>query len=355
MSLIFRFPTNVAMDVTTQEYVVEREKLLGMQEVLPLTDMLTQKVQWDELDNDFGMTAPHQMGTDPRTDTRSGSRLREFEPIPFKETDVIREDELLRARQYGTLGGVVDLHELIGRVMKSRMDKTFLRAEWCIWEALRGELEVSENGVYVHELFPVQTYDSVVDWDARTTATPLRDDNAVKEMFEGTGASGEGAIAYLNTRTMNWRLENANPNDLQGFKGDNFRNVTFSVKDMNKIQEDRGLPIYKVYNGGYYDRNKVFQKFIRDGEVIVKGKRPEGQKVGGFGMTPTFHRLKNGMPAPGFFNFLEVNGQPNRGATEVSLADLGAGKNPRIENTGGVYGGPFLKYARSIVKMTVKH
>jgi hypothetical protein len=353
--LIYRFPTNVSMDVTTQEYVVQVEKLLGIQELMPFEELLTQRVQWDELDNDFGMTAPHKMGTDPRVDTRAGSKLREYTAIPFKETDIIREDELLNARQFGTLGGVVDITSLVGRVMKSRTDKTFIRAEWCVWQAASGELEIEENGVYVHETFPIQTFDSVIDWDNRDTATPLRDDDAVKLMFAGTGASAEGATAYANQKTINWRLENANDKDLHGFRGSNFRNTTFSLKDMNEIQVDRGLPIYKVYNEGAYDRKKVFNLFIPDGVVYVKGKRPAGQVPGNFGMTPTFHRIKNGLPAPGFFNFLEVNGQSNRGMTEVSLSDLGAGKNPRIENTGGVYGGPFFRYPRSMVKMTVKH
>jgi hypothetical protein len=353
--LIYRFPTNVSMDVTTQEYVVQTEKLLGIQEVMPFQDLLTQTVRWDELDNDFGMTAPHKYGTDPHVDTRAGSKVRQYTAIPFKETDVIREDELLNARQFGTLGGVVDLTDVIGRVMKSRTDKTFIRCEWCVWKAAQGELEIEENGVYVHETFPVQTYDAVVDWDNRAGAFPLRDFNAVKELFVGTGASGEDATAYLNTPTLNWLLENTNQNDIAGFRSENFRNTTFSLEDLNKIQKDRKLPLLKEYNEGAYGRDKVFRKYIPDGVVIVKGKRPGTQVPGNFGMTPTFHRTKNGLPAPGFFNFLEVNGQSNRGMTEVSLSDLGAGKNPRIENTGGVYGGPFFRYPRSMVAMKVKH
>ena len=352
--LVYRFPTNVSMDETTQQYVVQRERMLGMQELMPLTELKTQRVRWDELDNDFGMTAPHKMGTDPRVDDRPGSKTREYTPIPFKETDVIREDELLEARAYGTLGGVIDIHDIIGRTMKSRMDKTFVRVEWCIWQAAQGELEINENGVYVHETFPIQVYDSLVDWDDRPNATPMRDDNAVREMFDGTGASAEGAVAYLNQKTLNWKMENANANDLKGLVN-NLRSVNFSLTDLNKLQVDRGLPTYKVYNEVYIGRDKLPHKYIPDGVVIVKGKRQEGQIPGNFGMTPTFHRLKNGMPAPGFFNFLEVNGQSNRGMTEVSLADLGAGKNPRVENTGGVYGGPYWKYPRSIIKMRVKH
>lgn len=351
MSVIFRFPTNVSMDVATQEYFIQRDKMVG-DEILPFQDLMTQRVQWDELDSEVGMTAPHNMRSDPRIDNRPGSRLREYVPIPFKETEVITEDEMLQARAYGTLGGVVDLSQLIGQRIRAREDKTFIRAEWCRWQALRGRLQIAENGVVVDESFPVQTYDVITDWDNRSTATPLRDDNAVALLFDGTGASAEGAIAYANRKTINMRLENANASDLQGFRGSNFRNVTFSLNDMNKIQEDRGLPTYKVYHEGYIGLDRNFHTYLQDGEVIVIGKRPAGQKVGDFGMTPTLHRTKNGLPAPGFFSILEVNGDSS---SEVSTISLGAHKNPKVEITGGVYGGPRIKYPRSVVRMTVKH
>lgn len=354
MSVIFRFPTNVSMDQATQEYFIQRDKMVG-DEIMPFVDLLTQRVQWDELDSEVGMTAPHNMRSDPHIDSRPGSRLREYTPIPFKETEVITEDEILQARAFGTLGGVVDLSQLIGQRIRAREDKTFIRAEWCRWQALQGRLQVAENGVVVDESFPVQTYDPIVDWDNRDNASPLRDDNAVSLLFDGTGASADGAIAYANRKTINWRLENANAKDLQGFRGSNFRNVTFSVNDMNKIQEDRGLPTYKVYQEGYIGRDRNFHTYIPDGVVIVAGKRPMGQKVGDFGMTPTTHRTKNGLPAPGFFSILEVNGTGTVGSAEISMAALGSSKNPKVEITGGVYGGPRIKYPRSIVKMVVKH
>jgi hypothetical protein len=353
MSIIYRVPTNVSMDETTQEYTIQREKMLG-EEVLPFAEAQTQRVEWDELDVERGMTAPSNLKTDPKVDTRPGSKLRSYKPIPFKETDVVGEDELLEARAYGTLGGVVNLSEIVGRIMRARMDKTYVRAEWLRWETLQGGFTVDENGVYVHETFPIQTYDSLVDWDSRATATPLRDDNAVSLLFDGTGASADGAIAYCNQKTLNWRLENANPDDLGG-KRVSATDINISLKRMNEVAVERGLPIYKLYNEGYNPRAGDFTKFIHDGNVVVVGKRQTGQKVGDFLMTPSFHRIKNGQPAPGFFNILEINGRGNPGMVEVSAADLGAGKNPRIENTGGVYGGTRLKYPRSVVLMRVKH
>ena len=353
MSIIYRFPTNVSMTEVTQEYAVQREKLLGLQ-IAPFEPHMTTKVQWDELDRERGMTAPHNMGSDPKVGRRPGSKLREYEPIPFKETDLITEPELLRARAFGTLSGVIDLHDTVARTMKSRVDKTYLRAEWCVWAALRGRLQIDENGVHVDETFPVQTYDVVNDWDDFANATPMRDDMAVALLFRGTGATAKGAKAYLNQTTMNWRLQNANDADLHGMWSPNLSPIAYSVEEMNKIQEARGLPTYEVYDEVYIDEFDEPQTFLEDGEVIYVGKRPAGQKIITFAMTPSLHNQKDGMPAPGFFSILEVNGHGNPGVVEVSSADLGAGKNPKIEITGGVYGGPRMPYARSVVRARVK-
>lgn len=352
MSLIYRFPTALAMDAVTQEYFIQHEAFIG-EKILPFKEHMTQRVQWFELDKEVGMTAPHSLGSDPRVSKRPGAVLRQYDPIYFKETDVINEAELLQARNMATLGGVVDLHEVMGRTVRAREDKNFIRAEWLRWQALQGEIDVNENGVVVHETFPVQPYDALVPWATHATATPLKDMNAVKLLFRGTGASAKGAIAYLNQKTLNDLLENTNDNDLRGFRAQNFLSLAFSLEELNKIQTARGLPTYELYDEGYNDSDGEFQTFIPDDVVIVIGKRPANQTVGDLSMTTSIHRIKNGVPASGMFTIVEVNGQSNKGVTEVSLADLGAGKNPRIDVTGGFYGGPRLVYPRSVINMDV--
>ncbi len=352
MGLTFTYPTNVALDMVIQEYVIDTSMFKGLQ-LLPVEEAMTQKVQWDELDNERGMTAPHLLGTDPRIDLRPGSKLREYEPIPFKESDLVKEDELLRARQLGTLGGVININAIVARLAKARMDKTRIRQEWTVWNALRGQLTINENNVFVSETFPVQQYTPLVAWNNFANAAPIKDFNAIKLLYRGTGATIQGAMAYINQTTCNWLLENQNPNDLKGFQNSNYLNLTFSLEETNKILAARGLPMLMVYDEGYYDEAGIFRTFIEDGDVHIIGKRPLGQAVGNWISTPTLHRVKNGMPAPGFFEILEVNGMPSSGATTISLADLGAGKNPKFELTGGIYGGPVLRFGRSVIRMDV--
>lgn len=348
MGLIYRFPTNVALDMVVQEYMPQAETLRA-EEILPFQEVATQKVQWDEKDTMRGMTAPHVMGTDPKIDRREGSKTHEYEPIPFKEEDLIKEDELLKARQLGTLGGVVNLNQKVAEVTKDRMDKTKLRCEHTRWQTLRGKLEIAENGVRVKEIFPVQKFTPPIPWGDRKQAKILVDTAEMKRMYRGTGASIRGAVAIGNNTTISAILENANPDDLQGFRAENFRNANYDLNETNKLLAARGLFMLEENDEGWIDEDGEFQTWLDDGELIIVGKRPQGQKIGAWLQTPHLHRQRNGNPAPGFFSLLECNGVPSMGGMTVDLGALGAGKNPKIGITGGVYGGPVLWYPRSII------
>ena len=252
----------------------------------------------------------------------------------------------------GTEGGLLDLTGEIGTITKARADKNFLRAEIEIWQALKGRLIYNEDGVRVDELFPVQTYDVEVDWDEFATARPLTDWENITRKFRFTGASAAGADAAMNSTTAGWLLKNKNEDDLKGFQNENFLKLPYAVEQVNKILAERKQPLIRVYDEGWVDEADNEKLFLEDGEVIVKGKRPASQLVGDYGLTPTTHRVKNGQSAPGFFSIIEVNGQPNPGA--VTVQQIGSAKNPKIEVTGGFYGGPRLIYPRSIIKVRAK-
>jgi hypothetical protein len=350
MSLVLTFPTNAELDLVVQDYVAQTDSFAGA-EILPEAESMAQKVRWDERDRDAGATAPHVMGTDPKTDKRQGSKTHEYEPIPFKETDLLKEDEILRARELGTMNNRLDLSREIARIAKNRLDKTRIRMEILRWQTLRGEIDIDENGVVVHEEFPIQSHNPLVDWDNLATAKPLADFNSMKLKFRGTGASAQGAEAWMNQTTASWLLENQNEADLKGFQNGNFTNLAYSIEELNKILAARGLPTIRVYDEGYIDKNDNFVNFLDDAEVILVGKRPGTQKPGDWMKTPSLHVDKNGMPAPGFFSIIEVNGQPSEKVGTVTIAQLGASKNPKIEITGGVYGGTRLLFPKSVIRM----
>ena len=352
--ITYRFPTNVGLQEVIQDYVIQREKLLGIK-LMPMVPRDTQVIEWDELDFEVGMTAPHNMNADPRIGERPGSKTHRYTPLYFKETDVLKESDMLMPRAMGTLGGVVDYSADIARIAKTRTDKNFLRLEWLIWQVFKGVLAFNENGVKVNETFPVQTEQASVDWDELETAKPVEDLTALALKYRGTGASIAGAEAYINQTTANWLLNNKNGDDLRGFQNPNFVALPYSIEEVNKIMTARGLPKIVVYDEGAYNANLDFEMFLADGEVIIVGKRPAGETVGDVLLTPSLHHAAmaaQGADARGFFSIIEVNGKPNPGV--MTLAELGAGKNPKVEVTGGFYGGPRLLYPKTIINFNAK-
>ena len=349
--LVLKFPTNVEMDFTTQQYTRDSAKLLG-QKLCPLVNTQAQVVESDELDNDVGMTGVHTMDTDPRVRRRPGSRLHSFEPIPHKETELIKESEMLKARAWGTLGGVINIEYLVMDAFRRAMGMDDIRIEWEIWQMFQGELNIDENGYKLEEEFAIQEFTPNVAWDDLENAKVLSDLDTVSQMFVGTGASAQGAVMVGNGVTLNKIFENKNTDDLKGFTNENFRVATYSVEDLNKLLTARKRPTFLEYDEGFYRTKQEFEKFIPDGTLIVVGKRMAGQQNTEYKLTPTLHRTQNGMPAPGRFAFLTVNGQPNvTGTQAVSLQQLGQHGNPNIGVVHGFYGGPIMRYPRSIIKV----
>jgi hypothetical protein len=350
----FRFPTNVGLTEVVQDYVIESESLIGTS-LMPMVPRDTQIIQWDELDFEVGMTSPHNMNTDPKIGQRPGSKLHSYTPLFFKETDVLKESDMLMPRGMGTLGGTIDLSADIARVAKSRVNKNRLRVESLVWQTLKGRLQFNENNVKVDETFPVQTQNALVDWDEFETATPLKDFAAVVLKGRGIGGSFKNGTAYMNQTTANWLINNNNPNDLKAHFNPNFVNVTYSLEDVNKILVARGYPKVVVHDAGGYDANENFNLFLADGEVVIVAQRPAGETVGDFLLTPSLHHaamVAQGGDGRGFFSIIEVNGRPNPGV--ISVADLGSGKNPKIEITGGFYGGPRLIFPKSVINFNAK-
>lgn len=351
--LTYTFPTNFQLDLLEQEIVIDPAAFIGIGRLAPVREFLTQRVQWEQIDSERGMTAPHNMETDPRIDKRPGSVLREYDPIAFKESDLVKEKELLRAREIGTISNVVSLDRLIARIVSARKLKTWVRMETCVWAMLGGALAIDENGVKVSEVFPVQTFATTVPWATHATATPLLDLMTACLQFRGTGASGQGGVVYANQTDLNHLLQNKNDDDLWGFRGTNFVSQTYSLQQVNDILSARGLPTIELYDQGYIAANGTWTPFIPNGHPILLGRRVQkNQVIANFATTPSMHRRVNGIWAPGYFSILEVNGGPNTGSVAEGLGDAA---NPNLKVTGGIYGGPILWYPLSVIAMDVTH
>ena len=140
----------------------------------------------------------------------------------------------------------------------------------------------------------------------------LAETEAASLKFRGTGATAAGAMEYVNRTTLNQILANTNQADIAAFRNANYVNLNYSVDELNKINDQRGLPVLKLYDEGYIDVFGTFQTFIPDGKAVIVGKRDGGMPMGNFMLTPSLHRQKAGVPAGGFFSLITVNGPAER-------------------------------------------
>lgn len=348
MSLVVTYPTNAEIDETVQAYIPQVDNFIGSQ-FMPVKPRNTNKVRWTEKNKMRGKTSIHKRGSDPHIDDREGSVDREFSPIDFKETDVIGEKEILEKRQEGTWGEPLDLEDTVVETMRDRADKTMISVECTRWDAFRGLLAINEKGVKVNETFPVQSHLPLVEWNDFDNAKPLMVLDEIGDKFDGTGASNTGAIHVMSRKTFRLLLQNNNESDLRKFAGSNFVDVMNGLAAFNKLLQDRNGSMVTLTDEGWIDDANNFVRFVKTGEIFTFGKRPLNQMHGEWQATISLHRQENGKPIGGYFSIMEVNGQPSTGATTISLAQLGAGKNPKFEITGGIYGGPTIKYPQSIV------
>jgi hypothetical protein len=351
--LIVTYPTNAEIDETVQAYVPQVDRFIGSR-YMPVKARNTNKVRWTEKDSMRGKTKSHKRGNDPHIDDREGSVDREFTPMDFKETDVIGEKEILEKRQEGTWGEPLDLEDSVAETIKDRADKTMIAVEDTRWQAFRGKLRVNENGVKVSEDFPVQEHEPLVDFDNFNSAKPLMVLDEIGDKFDGTGARGDGAVHVMSKKTFRLILQNNNEGDLKKFAGSNFVDVMNGLAAFNKLLRDRNGSSIELTDEGWIDDDNNYIRFVKTGEIFTFGARPAGQIIGEWQATISLHRQENGKPIGGYFSILEVNNQASEGATTISLAQLGAGRNPKFSITGGIYGGPTMKYPKSVVYTKVK-
>ena len=356
MAVVVQYPTSIYLDRVIQDYLVQKENLKGVREVMPFEEQEGQLVEWDVLDNLQGLTAAHKLGTDPVIGQRRGSVTRRYDPLYWKQTELIREDELLKRRQLGTLGNVINIDAMVTMLATDGVDLDYLRAEYLVWLSLTNlGFTIVIGGIVFTETFPFQTFTAAVPWSNFATATPAANFNSLKPLARGTGGTLQGAKAYMNSTTCSNLLQNNNANDLFGLRGPGFATQTFSLERVNELLKSRNLPELVEYDEGYYDQNGVFQTFIPDNKVVIKLRRPAGrfQEPGNIALVPSLHKIVNGQPKGGMFQRFTVNDRPAMGTVTIDLEDLGANANPRMGVFHGWYGGPLARRPKSFIIMSV--
>jgi hypothetical protein len=144
---------------------------------------------------------------------------------------------------------------------------------------------------------------------------------------------GTAATAYGNQATVNVMLNNQNPNDLFGRRGQYGVTINTLVAS-NQIFLENALPRIEVMDDTYYDDHGALQLYIPNGYLVVFGKRPNNRPLGNYRMT--------------------FNAQTGGGGSYMKIVDNTTRDVPRkIVVHRGHNGGPVIYFPSGVIVMKV--
>lgn len=340
--MAFLYPLNVDLQKIGPEKVARMSaNRVGFQ-IMPMRRVNAGIIQWEQMDNYFGLQQMRGLDGAPLHVKQVGSRLFSFNPGVYGEFSTIGETELtLRS---GSIVGEapVDVSDLVLAKQDQLIQRELDRIEQIIWTLVSsGTFSVSTGqGVAYTDTFTLQTASAAVAWGTVATATPLVDFRTVQLLGPGKGVSfGAGSKAYMNRTTANKLLANTNASDLFGRR--QASGATFnSISDINRILLDQDVPEIVIYDEGYYNDSNVFTRYIADNKVVIVGNRPNGV-IGEYQLT---RNMNNPGGTPGSYEYVIDRTKPLNGERQTP---------PNIEVHRGHNGGPAIYFPGSIVILTV--
>ncbi|WCK53843.1 major capsid protein [Aneurinibacillus sp. Ricciae_BoGa-3] len=337
--MTLQFPTTQEITHIVRNRVVDPSMFIGRQ-FCPIVPEYVLDIQYDVLYPSFGMTKPHQIGTEPSTINVPVMDTKRFGTAYWKETYRINEQELLYARQAGSYNQRAgrDLVAQRSIHMDTRLET---RLEWLTWQAvINGTLNIDDNGVQYAVDYKIPDSNkkdiSAVTgqkWSDTKNSDPIADINDWILLYRGTGAKPRKA--YFNASVAKLLSTNANFREL-------LKRYNVQLTGLSNVAEGLKILIpnleFEMYDEGYLDESKNFQLFIPDNQFIIIGDYP-GEKMMDFVSTITLHNGGVGNPQPGKFALIEDKSQ--------------AEKNPHLDLTVGIYGLPRMFHPNWIVTAKV--
>lgn len=263
--------------------------------------------------------------------------LCELQPSYWGEFERVREDFLTNGAQFGSqCHAPVDLSGHIMGMERTLLERHYRRLEFNIWRALIFGIYEAFNvaGSLVFQArYNVRTFEPAIPWSDRNFSTPLADLRYIRDPLGlGTDADfGMGARYIMNQRTADCMFSNRNPNDIGK------TNLTaccdyIGPGVVNQQFRAQGLGTIEVYNNGYPDVNRNFQKYIPDGYVVIIGPRLDGEPIGHY-----------------YYTRAVVGCGVTSGAWDMIIDSCGRAVPRTIEVHRGHNGGPALEYPRSVI------
>jgi hypothetical protein len=335
------YPSSEKLELVAQEKMPRLTVDRQIFNILPISNEDAHIVAWEQKDNYIGLQQLRGLNGQPQRVANVGLNRFQMEPGVYGEYMDIDEDELTKRRKIGEFGTPIDLTDLV----YEKQDQLLLRRldviEYIGWKILQGTFTVSgpQSQVIHTDTYTLRTHTASPGWTTANTSTPLNDFRTIKLKHRGYSVSfGAQATAYMNATTYNAMANNTNTADIFGRRTMGLSTIN-NLGQINALLTGDDLPQIVVYDQGYLDSTGTFQLFIPDGIVIVVGKRPAGQVVGGYRMTRNVNNPNFG-PGP----YTKV----------VDSADAGTNPVPRvIQVHDGHNGGPTIAYPSTVIVATM--
>ena len=322
---------------------------------LPSVALPVNKIRVEVVEASGGLTNEHVPGSDPEYIRSFGTRVQEYTPPKYKEAIHYDEDKILYLRELGANGrntrGIrqyIDIdvdrlnRRLEARIEKLRWDTIFNGG--FTWMAKTISFGVPAGNLAV-PLGAAWSADGISHNDAANPLVDIR-----YWMLGGFAAYRKYKFSkmVMNPNTARWVLDNAN---VQSLVKTYFSAENFGAYELNKTMQllVPGCPEAIIYDGWYQTESLVDNGqgtgatkiqvsnavyFIPDGLIFFEQSNlPGGDKLGEF--VQSVHLAEGTLDSPGYGKFLVVEDCTAPGTR-------GGPKNPFVDLTAGVYGGPKL-------------
>ena len=294
MPLTYVFPDSTELKGIEQDLlpVMMEDDPVFFQELFPMDETSkTYKLEWEQMDNFFGLQQARGLDGQPAPVQRVGSNRYSTEPGVYGEYVLIDEKELTRRGEFAQFTGSVDLTDLVATAQRQLLQRRLDRIRQIGWTLLTtGQFTVAApNGGYEHrDRYIFDQFTASPTFSTVATATPFSFFLGLNTVGRGTSSQfGSAAKVYVNAVTVQRILNNANSADLGGRYRINGGDTVNDLANVNAVLKARGLPEIVEYDKGYLTGSaaSTFTPFIPNGTGVLVGRRPGSQPVGRYRMT----------------------------------------------------------------------
>lgn len=294
MPIEYVYPDSTELKAIEQDLipVMEERDPVFFQELFPTDESSdTYKLEWEQLDNFFGLQQARGLDGQPPPVQRVGSNRYSTEPGVYGEYVLIDEKEMTRRGEFAKYTGTVDLTDLVQTAQRQLLQRRLDRMRYIGWTLLTtGEFLVpAPHGGYEHrDRYNFTTHTASPTFSTVATAAPFDFFLGLSNIGRGTSSRfGAASKVYVNSVTVQRILRNTNANDIGGKYRIGGGNTINTIENANSILAERGLPQIVQYDEGYLTTKDAssFVPFIPDGVGVLVGSRPGGQPVGNYRLT----------------------------------------------------------------------